>query len=587
MSRGDRRRVFDWPRPDSTAGTTAPASRCSVLRDLHVPIWLYILGFATALGASLALTYAVRERARRARLFDGTDSRKIHQGEIPRLGGVAVFAAAMVALGGVLAIDSRVGSLSGGRGLVAILLGAVGIHFVGLYDDLRSMRARNKLALQVAIAFAVYFAGARVTTLSLPFFGIVPLAPGIGLLFTVVWLVGITNAFNLIDGLDGLASGAAMFALTTMFVAATLNGQGSAALVIVTLAGATLGFLAYNFHPASIFLGDSGSMFLGFMLAGVGLLSSQKSPTVVAVAIPVVSLGLPVMDTALAIFRRFLRRQPIFSADRGHIHHRLLVLGHTPRQATLLLYGACAVLGLSAMLLVNDSGYVALVLVVMGLGAAFAIQRLRYQEFQELARVLRKGVQQRAVIERGVKIREASLQLAGLSSLDEMFTVLGRTFASDECQRAEIRLRPSFLYDGQVESLDRRLDDDVPVWTWTRSELAEPSLWEIKLPLLDKLDQRVGSLVLWQDGLSSDTSLSHMHTIARELRSAIQGKIIACWHEGEPYVERTAHASSSTFERVIPLPTVKETHRRHEDLTGDHEVTPGERPASGMRSGLR
>lgn len=557
------------------------------MRDLHAPIWLYIFGFATALGASLALTYAVRERARRARLFDGIDSRKIHTGDIPRLGGVAVFAAAMLTLGAVLAIDSSFGSLSQGRGLAAILLGAVGIHFVGLYDDLRSMRARTKLALQVGIALVVYVAGVRVTTLSLPFFGIVPLAPGVGLLFTVVWLVGITNAFNLIDGLDGLASGAAMFALSTMFVAATLNHQPSAALVIVTLAGATLGFLAYNFHPASIFLGDSGSMFLGFMLAGVGLLSSQKSPTVVAVAIPVVSLGLPVMDTALAIFRRFLRRQPIFSADRGHIHHRLLVLGKTPRQATLLLYGACAVLGLAAMLLVNDSGYVALVLVVMGLGAAVAIQRLRYHEFQELARVIRKGVQQRAVIERGVKIREASLRLAGLTSLDEMFAILEQTFSADECQRAEIRLRPSFLYEGQVESLDRRLDDDVAVWTWTRSELAEPSLWEIKLPLLDKLGQRVGSLVLWQDGLSNETALSHMHTIARELRGAIQRKIIACWHEGEPYVERVVQHPSSTFERVIPLPTVKETHRRHDEAAGDHEVTPSDRTASGLRSNLR
>ncbi len=556
------------------------------MRDLHVPIWIYICGFTAALGSSLSLTYLVRERARRARLFDGLDSRKIHSGEIPRLGGVAAVAAAMLGLVVLLAADSSLRSRLGG-GLGAIVFGAVGVHFVGLYDDLRSMRARTKLAAQVGIAVAVYLAGVRVTTLSLPFFGILPLPPGVGLLFTTVWLVGITNAFNLIDGLDGLASGAAMFALTTMFVAATLNGQAGAALVIVTMAGATLGFLAYNLHPASIFLGDSGSMFLGFMLAGVGLLSSEKSPTVVAVAIPVLSLGLPVFDTSLAIARRFLRRQPIFAADRGHIHHRLLVLGHTPRKAMLLLYGACALLGLGAMLLVNNSGYVALVLVVMGLAAAFAIQRLRYQEFEELARVLRRGAQQRLVIQRGVRIREASMRIDGLSSLDDVFAALAETFSADECQRAEIRLRPSFMYAGDVESLDRRLDDDVPVWTWTRSELAEPSLWEIKLPLLDKLGQRVGSLVMWQDGLSSETSLSHMHTVARDLRTTLQRQIIACWHDGEPYVERVAQQPASTFERVIPLPTSKESHRRRDEVNVDREVPADERPASNMRSHLR
>lgn len=527
-----------------------------------LPIILYVVGFAAALATSLVATYIVRERARRTLLFDNCEDRKVHRGDIPRLGGVAVFVASAIGLSAIFAFFGSHSLGPWSSGLPIVLAGAAAIHFLGLYDDLKGIRARYKLLVQVAVALGVYALGIRVTTLSLPFFGIVSLTPGVGLLFTVVWLVGITNAFNLIDGLDGLASGAALFALITMFVVASINGQAGAALVTIILAGATLGFLVYNFHPASIFLGDSGSLFLGFMLAGVGLLSSQKSQTVVAVAIPIVSLGLPVLDTMLSIARRFLRGQPIFSADRGHIHHRLLTLGHSPRQAALLLYGACAFLALGGMLLVNESGYVALVLVVVGLAAGFAIQQLRYQEFEELARVVRKGVRHREVIARGVRIREASTHLATLNDLDAVFLALSDTFAADQFQRSEVRLRPSFIYGGHVASLDRRLEDDISVWTWSRSTLAEPSLWEVKLPLLDRTGDRVGSLVLWQDGLGSETALSHIHTIARELRSTLEDKILSLWHQTESVAEAER---ASSLERVTPLATFDETRRRGEE----------------------
>ncbi|HVE78067.1 MAG TPA: MraY family glycosyltransferase, partial [Gemmatimonadaceae bacterium] len=307
-------------------------------------IALYALGFATALVASVVLTYVVRDRARRAGLFDPVDARKLHTAPIPRVGGVAIFLTVVVALGAVFLHPASAGVWADSHGLTVVLAGGTLVHLLGLYDDLRAMPARWKLAVQVVIAACVYAAGLRITALSLPFVGTTELGPALAFPFTLLWLVGITNAFNLIDGLDGLASGAALFALTTMFVVAGINGQGGAAVVTVILAGATLGFLIYNFPPASIFLGDSGSLFLGFMLAGVGLLSSQKSQTVVAVAIPVVALGLPVLDTALAITRRFLRGQPIFTADRSHIHHRLLSLGHSPKQVALLLYVACAIL---------------------------------------------------------------------------------------------------------------------------------------------------------------------------------------------------------------------------------------------------
>ncbi len=504
-------------------------------------IGLYFVGFISALVGSLGLTYVVREQARRRGLFDQLSERKVHTEPVPRIGGVGIYLAVSLTL---LALFAGFGADAGGTGgskLAAVLGGGSAMHLLGLWDDLRPMRARTKLAGQIVIAIAVFFAGVTVSTLSLPFVGVLHFTPPIGLLITVFWFVGITNAFNLIDGLDGLASGAALFALTTMFVVASINGQIGAGLVTIVLAGATLGFLVYNWHPASIFLGDSGSLFIGFMLAGIGLLSSQKGSTVVAVAIPVVALGLPVLDTALAIVRRFLRGQPIFSADRGHIHHRLLGLGHSPRNVALLMLSGCAVLALGGMLLVNNTKYVALLLVIVGLGIGVVVQRLRFHEFEELARVVRRGWQQRDVIARRVRIREASGKMSGLDDLDEVFAMMQQTFEEDQFQRAEVRMRRGFLSESaDVSPLDRRLEDDVEVWSWSRDRGTHADWWEIKLPLLDASGIRVGSLVLWQDGLANETSLSHMHAIAGEFRQQVQQKVLELWHfpDSEPWAAR-------------------------------------------------
>ncbi len=532
----------------------------------HASIKLSVLAFATSLFASLALTYLVRERATRAGMFDPTDHRKLHTRQIPRVGGIAIFLSVAVALA-VLALR---GGFEGvglvGSKLAVIVIGGAATFLLGLYDDLRQLRARYKFAIQIGIAIAIFAAGVRIDTIALPLIGQIGFGPAMSLFFTIFWFVGLTNAFNLIDGLDGLASGAAMFALTTMFVVATINGQAGAAFVTLALAGATLGFLRYNFHPASIFLGDSGSLFLGFMLAGMGAISSQKGSTVVAIAIPLVSLGLPVLDTSLAIIRRFLRGQPIFSADRGHIHHRLLSLGHSPAKVALFMYAGCAVLALGGMLLVNQSGYVAIVLAVVGLGAGFVVQRLRYYEFEELGRLLRKGVQQRHVIGKGVRMREAGVRIRRQRDLERVFDILETSFAADDFQRAEVRLRPSFVRTASVGTLDdRRLEDDIAVWSWNRGEHEDPTLWEIKLPLIEG-DHRIGSLVLWKDGAGNETALSHMHTIAGELRSSVQAKIVQLW-PGVVVQERSWQSGSGGGGEILkPFATADETHRRREDV---------------------
>jgi len=520
-------------------------------------IGLYLLGLVGGTSASLALTYLVREFARRAGLVDPCGERKVHVHPVPRIGGVAIVLAVAITMTAVMALFGPHVLSDNGRGLATVIGGALAVHLVGLVDDVRPMRARWKFLTQVVIACGVYVAGVRVTTLSLPFVGVLDLGGAVGMAFTVVWFVGITNAFNLIDGLDGLAAGAALFALTTMFVVASLNGLVGPATVTIILAGATVGFLCFNFHPASIFLGDSGSLFLGFMLAGIGLLGSQKSPMVVAVAIPIVSLGLPVLDTTLAVTRRFLRGQPIFAADRAHIHHRLLSLGHSPRRVAVLLYFACALLGLGGMLLVNDSAYVAVVLLLIGLGVGLAVQRLRYYEFEELARLVRRGVHQRKVIGRNVRIHEASVRVSDLTDLDTVFQALEATFAEDEFECAEVRLRRSFVGDGASVDADRRLDDDVPVWAWRRSDVTLAACWEMRLPFLAPSGERIGSLVLWQDGRGDNTSLADMHAIAHDLRAVVEQKLLTLWRPWDDAPEQSVAVAgdrAGASDRSISIP---------------------------------
>jgi UDP-GlcNAc:undecaprenyl-phosphate GlcNAc-1-phosphate transferase len=209
-----------------------------------------------------------------------------------------------------------------------------------------------------------------------------------GAVLTVIWLIGCTNALNLIDGLDGLAAGVGLLASVTTCIAGLLQHNIELALLTAPLIGALLGFLRYNFNPASIFLGDCGSMSTGFLLGCLAILWSQKSATLLGMIAPGIALAVPIVDTALAVVRRFLRRKPIFGADRGHIHHRLLDRGLTPRKAVLLMYAACACA--AALSLLHDafnSRFGALVVLTFCGAVAAAIQQLRYPEF-EVARLL-------------------------------------------------------------------------------------------------------------------------------------------------------------------------------------------------------
>src|SRR6266481_1445655 len=256
-------------------------------------------------------------------------ARHVHTRAVPRLGGVAVCVSFTVVVTLCVA-GSRLAGLAIPVSLHT-LLGILGpsliIFVLGLYDDVHSVGPYAKLGIQAVAGSLLYFGGFGIHQLWLFSSAEHPLKAVVDLPLTVLWVLLITNAFNLIDGLDGLAAGSAVFTTIVVFVMSLVAPNQLVSFLAIALAGVTLGFLRFNFHPATIFLGDSGSLFIGFMLAGLALAGSQKAPTMVAVAIPVVSLGLPILDVALAVIRRFLAGKPLFEGDKAHIHHKLVKRG--------------------------------------------------------------------------------------------------------------------------------------------------------------------------------------------------------------------------------------------------------------------
>ena len=270
------------------------------------------------------------------------DRRRMHNQAMPRFGGLAIFVGSTVSMLAFLNFDERI---------IYIVIGGVLIYLLGIIDDIRGLSPRFKFIGELAIAMVMYINGIRIEFIT-NFFGQGNSQLGAVLCFviTVVWIVGITNTINLIDGLDGLAAGTSAIISLCIAYAAYIHGTYETAGAMLAIAGGALGFLPFNFYPAKIFMGDGGSLFLGFMLATLSVLGTVKSATLFAVAIPVLVLGVPIFDTFFAIFRRLINKKPIMGADRGHLHHRLMNLGYGQRRATMMLYGITAIMGVAAVL---------------------------------------------------------------------------------------------------------------------------------------------------------------------------------------------------------------------------------------------
>ncbi len=310
----------------------------------------FIAAFVVAALVGGVLTPLVRRLALRIGAMDKPGGRHVHGQSIPRLGGLAMAAAFFAPLLGLFFVESGVAQAftQETRKVLGLFIGGTAMCAVGFIDDTRGLRALQKLYAQVFVSVVAFACGFRIEAVFLPIIGSLPM--GIfALPVTVLWIVGVVNAVNLIDGLDGLAAGVVFFAGLTNFIIAWISGNTLVSLLMASTMGAVVGFLFYNFNPARIFMGDSGSYFLGFVLAATSLMGAPKASTAVSLLVPVVALGVPIFDTLFAMVRRFLERRPIFSPDRGHIHHRLLDMGITHRRAVLIIYGVSVVFTLSAI----------------------------------------------------------------------------------------------------------------------------------------------------------------------------------------------------------------------------------------------
>ena len=327
----------------------------------------YVLAFVIAAGVALFVTPGVIFLAKKTGAMDAPDPRKVHKRPIPRIGGLGIYLAFMASMLTVLSfVEVSPEVLFELKGL---MVGGTLIVVLGLIDDYTNLPAKVKLVGQI-IAAAVLVLGfdVRIDFITDPF-GDYLFLEWLAVPATLFWIVGLTNTVNLIDGLDGLAAGVAAIASITIFLVAMQDGVAFVAVFTAAIAGAAIGFLYYNFNPAKIFMGDSGSMFLGYMLAGISVVGAVKSAATIALIVPILALGLPILDTTFAIIRRYRGGVPIFKPDKGHLHHRLLDLGFTQRQAVLLMYVISALLGLSAVALTEVSGQFAILIVCVVVAA--------------------------------------------------------------------------------------------------------------------------------------------------------------------------------------------------------------------------
>jgi UDP-GlcNAc:undecaprenyl-phosphate GlcNAc-1-phosphate transferase len=339
---------------------------------------------------SLVLTPLVRNMAMRLGVVDHPDNlRRIHKTPVPRVGGIAIFVAVVGSYGLVLLARFSAGHIvRSGVPFAVHLFSAVALIFgMGLWDDIAGVNAWKKLAVQILAALLAWANGIHLDTI-----GGHALPTALSLVLTVAWIVACTNAVNLIDGVDGLATGVALFATVTTLIAALLHHNLELAFAIVPLAGALLGFLRYNFNPASIFLGDCGSLTVGFLLGCYGIVWSEKSTTILSMSAPLWALFLPLLDVALAISRRFMRQQPIFYADRGHIHHRLLSRGLTTRRVVFVLYAFSGLAAIGSLLLTTaQQQYHGFVIFFLCLAAWLGLQCLGYNDFAIVGNLVLSG----------------------------------------------------------------------------------------------------------------------------------------------------------------------------------------------------
>lgn len=489
--------------------------------------------FCLSLLLTLAFTPIVSWAALRLGIVDMPSARKVHKEQIPRAGGVAIFLGFLLPFGGAFFFyTDLLSQVLENESLVWLIGGAAIVMIMGLIDDIRSVRARVKLVVQILAALVACKGGVMISGITSVMGTPYILAPWFSYIITVFWFLLLINAVNLIDGLDGLAAGICFFASLVLLALSVIGERYFVAMGFAALAGACLGFLRYNFNPASIFLGDSGSYFLGYMLAGLSILGSMKGQAAVAIIIPIVAFGIPIFDTLSAPLRRFILGKKIFDPDRGHIHHELLRMGLDHRHAVLLLYGFSIVLGAFALILVNiHDARAALILAVLWVLIFFGIRKLSYMEYLTMDKFigwLRDLTDVAGISQKRRSFLSLQLEINKVRSMEDLWEKVSEAVEILKFDRAELRMsraNPGSVGDGSSMGVyeERRSpasgaskDDCRPfqyamlaendlMWIWTRghyrrlSDIARNDFLTIDLPLMNGDHIYLGNLRLMKD----------------------------------------------------------------------------------------
>lgn len=345
-------------------------------------MWTLLAIFFISFSVCYLLSFPVRFLASSLAILDYPEQRKIHAAPVPSLGGLALLVAFVAAAIVAAKIYPQQFFLFRPE-LEGLVVGAAIITMLGLWDDVRGSGAVMKLMVQGAVGVLMYLYGFRIERITMPFEGIMELQWA-GLVLTVLWYCVVMNAMNLIDGLDGLAAGISAIAGVTIFAISFHWNDPLAAFVALAIVGISLGFLPHNFYPARIFMGDTGSLLLGFLLASLTLITNTKAPAILTLLVPLVALGLPLVDTAYAFLRRCFTGAHPFRADKRHLHHRLLALGFSHKRVVVLLYYVSGYLGLMAYILSKvPPGITLLTVLILAIGLFLLIENLNFLERQD------------------------------------------------------------------------------------------------------------------------------------------------------------------------------------------------------------
>ena len=481
--------------------------------------------FISAMLFSLLLTPLFVRAAKRFGLMDKPSERKMHVDDIPRGGGMAIFASFFLPFALLLLFPAPIFDfLKLNREMVALVAGAAMAFGMGLWDDFKGLPPPAKLAIQVVAGLIAFAGGLRIVNLYVPMVGGIDLGI-LALPATVLWFLLVMNGINLIDGLDGLAAGVSLFVSIVLLAMCVMTGRHLEAMGFAALGGACLGFLRYNFNPATVFMGDCGSYFLGYMLAGLSLMGSIKSQATAALLIPIVALGVPIMDVLWAPVRRFVQGRDIFQADTGHFHHRLVRMGFSHRRAVLVLYGVTVGLGLLAIGIVHArDDRAALILLLMGLGVFFGFRKLGYLEYLAADKVY--GWVKDVTDEMGISQERRSflsiqMEISQAATPEKAWEKICEGLERLKFDWAEMRIERPCAAPG---------DPFVQKCTWVRAgsegapEKNGTSLLKMELPLFD--ERRVNLGTLW---LAKDVSLDPIghYTLRRveHLRRTVTGAI--------------------------------------------------------------